>query len=80
MYKIDISIHNDLGELVDKRFTFETLEEMGNSMGEKMFGITQEAIDYAIENNMFEEELKSKEEHEFDKEDDTDEAIQHFNV
>lgn len=63
LYKINILIFNDHGELVDKQFAFESLEEMGNKMGEKMFQLAEEAKDYGKENAMLYEELfDSKEE------------------
>lgn len=70
MYKINIQITNRHGELLDKQFSFDTLDEMSNKMGDKMFLLGQEAQDYAKENLMLEEELfDSKEEAEFNKED-----------
>ncbi len=69
-YYIDITIGNDLGELLDRRLSFTSLEEMGNAMGDKMFKMVDEANDYAKENNMIVEEIfDSKEEAEFNKED-----------
>lgn len=67
VYKINVLIFNDLGELCDKQFTFSSLDEMRNLDINKC---VDEAETYAKENNMYLEELyDSKEEAEFNKED-----------
>ncbi len=60
LYHIDITIHNDLGEMVDARFSFETLEEMANKMGEKMFVLIDGANDFAKQNGRRYEELEDE--------------------
>ena len=70
-YTIDIVINNKFGELLTKRFAFDSLDEMRNVDINKL---VDEAEDYAKENNMVVEEIyDSKEEMEFNKEDTTDE-------
>ena len=56
-YTIKITILNDIGELINKDFSFTTLDEMSNEMGDKMFGVVDEAKDYAKKENMYLEEL-----------------------
>lgn len=54
MYKINISIFNDFGELAVKQLIFSTLDEMLVSMEgcATMYKIVEEAKKYATENNM----------------------------
>ena len=55
MYKINVIILNNHGELLDKGLKFKTLDEVRFVDINKM---VDEAEDYAKENNIFEEELK----------------------
>lgn len=67
LYYLDITIHNHIGELVDTRFAFTSLDEARNIDVDKL---VNQAEDYAKENNMLLEELfESKEDAEFNKED-----------
>ena len=67
LYFVDITIHNHIGELVDTRFAFTSLDEARNIDVDKL---VNQAEDYAKENNMLLEELfDSEEEAEFNKED-----------
>ena len=53
-YKINILIHNKHGELVDKQFSFNSLDEMRNLDINKL---VNEAEDFGRENGMLIEEL-----------------------
>ena len=67
MYTINILIHNKHGELLDRQFSFGTLDEMRNLDLNKC---VDEADQFAKENGMYLEELfDSKEEAEFNQED-----------
>ena len=65
MYKININIFNDHGDLLDKQFTFNTLDEMKNLDVNKL---VDEAEKYGEETGMV-GAFDSKEEAELNKED-----------
>lgn len=72
LYKVNITIFNDLGELVDTQLTFTSLDEMSLALtnSDTMYKLVEQARDFATQENMLLEELyDSKEEAEFDKED-----------
>ena len=67
LYYVNIQIYNKHGELVNKRFAFETLDEMRNLDFNK---VVDEAETYGQEEGMLLEELfDSEEKVEFNKED-----------
>lgn len=67
MYKINITIFNNHGELVERQFAFSMLDEMRNLDLNKC---VDDAEVYAKENNMYLEELfDSKDDAEFSRED-----------
>ena len=62
MYKINILIHNEHGELLDKQFAFASLDKMRNLDVDKLVDIAE---NYSKEHGMYLEELyKSKSEYE----------------
>lgn len=67
MYTINILIHNQHGELLDKAMSFNTLDEMRNL---DVNNLVNEAESFGKENGILLEELfDSKDEAEFNKED-----------
>lgn len=71
-YNVDIAISNDHGELLDARFSFNSIEEVDNFLtnSDKMHSLFCEAEKKGKEEGLLYEDLyDSKEEMEFDKED-----------
>lgn len=69
-YYLNILIYNDLGELIDKRFGFETLDDMSLSLWKNntVDHLIDDAREYALENNMVIEDFEDEDDDE-DRED-----------
>lgn len=69
LYKINILIFNNHGELLDKQLTFPSLDEMGSNLQDNIFQLVEEARTNGHNDGILYEELfDSKEEAEISKE------------